>query len=182
MSSDAVRYTPEYSFEDYELWEGDWELWDGVPVSMSPSPTPRHQLVSLRLSVALSAAIESDACDCLVLYETDWRIGKNTAVRPDIAVLCQGLPESFIDYPPSLIIEVLSPSTEDKDRTAKKQLYEDQGVTAYLLVDPKKETIEVFELVDGKYVATPVEGHSLPLQWHDNCKATICVSDVFREA
>lgn len=86
MPSGGVRKTSQYSFEDYELWEGDWELWDGAPVSTSPSPIPRHQLVGFRLCLALNAAVETDACHCLVLYETDWRIGKNTVVRPDIAV------------------------------------------------------------------------------------------------
>lgn len=183
MSSGAVRYTPEYSFEDYELWEGDWELWDGVPVSMSPSPTPRHQLVSGNLFTALKTAVDQNvSCDCFVLYETDWRIGTNTVVRPDIAVLCDGLPNTFIDYAPSLIIEVLSPSTADKDRTAKRQLYQEQGVGVYLLADPDKNTIEGLQLQDSIYTGIPVENKSLSIEWKPGCRATIDVNNIFRDA
>ena len=140
MCSEAVRYTPNYSASDYRQWEGDWELWDGIPVCMSPSPTATHQLVGGNLLSLLKTVIaKNDACQCLVVYETDWQIGDSTVVRPDIAVLCHGLPDAFIDYPPSLVVEILSASTADKDRTAKRQLYEKQGVAIYLMVDPEKK-------------------------------------------
>jgi len=181
MSSGAVRYTPAYSFEDYELWEGDWELWDGVPVSMSPSPVPRHQSIGLQICIALDAAVKDDKCDCAVVYETDWRLKPNTVVRPDIAVVCKGLPETFIDYPPALIVEVLSPSTQDKDRTAKKRLYEEQGVQIYLIADPQTNTIEASQLIDGEYADVPALDGVLSVQWNKDCRAEIRLKDVFAE-
>lgn len=39
----AIRYIPTYTVADYERWEGEWELWDGVPVAMSSAPIFRHQ-------------------------------------------------------------------------------------------------------------------------------------------
>jgi len=32
------RYVPRYTVEDYQYWKGDWELWDGLAVSMLPCP------------------------------------------------------------------------------------------------------------------------------------------------
>jgi hypothetical protein len=34
---------PRYTYEDYKLWEGDWELIKGYPYAMSPSPKRKHQ-------------------------------------------------------------------------------------------------------------------------------------------
>lgn len=182
MCSEAVRYTPNYSASDYRQWEGDWELWDGIPVCMSPSPAAKHQLVGGNLLSLLKTVIaKNDACQCLVVYETDWQIGDSTVVRPDIAVLCHGLPEAFIDYPPSLVVEILSPSTADKDRTAKRQLYEKQGVAIYLMVDPEKKSLEGLQLKDDKYQPIPVVDGVITVEWSDDCSAAISVQDVFRQ-
>ena len=36
------KFVPRYTVDDYSQWKGDWELWDGVPIAMSPSPFDRH--------------------------------------------------------------------------------------------------------------------------------------------
>lgn len=182
MCSQAVRYTPRYSASDYRQWEGDWELWDGTAVCMSPSPTAKHQLVGLNLATILKNAIaENNNCQCLVVYETDWQISDSTVVRPDIAVLCQGLPESLIDYAPSVIVEVSSPSTAKKDRTEKRQLYELEGVAVYLIVDPDSSTVEAMQLVDEKYQLIHEKDQVLKIEWEDHCSMAISVPDVFRQ-
>ncbi|HSK75987.1 MAG TPA: Uma2 family endonuclease [Thermoanaerobaculia bacterium] len=53
---------------------------------------------------------------------------------------------------PDVIFELLSPKTEEMDRTTKKQIYQDVFRTAeYFLCDPRKKTLEGFRLVDGAY-------------------------------
>src|SRR5215213_5185374 len=53
---------------------------------------------------------------------------------------------------PDVIFELLSPKTEEMDRTTKKQIYQDVFRTAeYFLCDPRKKTVEGFRLVDGGY-------------------------------
>src|SRR5690606_8258397 len=41
-----ARDLPHYTFEDYERWEGRWELIYGIPYAMSPQPNLKHQRVS----------------------------------------------------------------------------------------------------------------------------------------
>jgi Uma2 family endonuclease len=53
-----------------------------------------------------------------------------------------------------LILEVASPSTIIKDRNTKFSLYEMCGVKYYIMADPQKKSIEVFELTDNKYRQT----------------------------
>ena len=40
----APKYQPHYTVDDYQHWEGDWELWNGVAVAMAPSPFGPHAI------------------------------------------------------------------------------------------------------------------------------------------
>ena len=63
------------------------------------------------------------------------------------------VPDRHLQTPPALIVEILSPSTESKDKTSKRDLYEHEGVDYYLIADPAKETLTALELADGRYQA-----------------------------
>ncbi len=130
------KYSPLYTLADHEEWQGDWELWHGVAVDMSPSPFARHQWVVGENCSQFLNSLEAHCNRCFVLMETDWIVNDDTVVCPDIVIVCGTFPERFITEPPRLIVEVLSPSTEDKDRTAKWDLYASLGVEFYLLADP----------------------------------------------
>ena len=55
-------------------------------------------------------------------------------------------------YPvPDFVVEVVSDSTENRDRGIKFQDYEMQGVREYWIIDPVEETIEQYLLKEGKY-------------------------------
>jgi len=45
----ALAYQEYYTFEDYQQWEGDWELIEGMPYAMAPSATVTHQTVGLNI-------------------------------------------------------------------------------------------------------------------------------------
>ncbi len=105
----TARYIPRYTYEDYKQWEGDWELFDGIPIAMAPSPVSEHQLLLSRLAQALENTLEE--CDeCFVLVEEDWIVDSETVVHPDISVVCGRL-EEFIQKPPYLSVEIVSPSS-----------------------------------------------------------------------
>ena len=54
-------------------------------------------------------------------------------------------------YKPNYTIQIVSPSTEHKDRTAKFSLYEQQGVKNYLIVNPSTKQLDAFSLESDKY-------------------------------
>jgi Uma2 family endonuclease len=98
-----------YTYEDYALWEGDWELVDGVPQAMSPSPMREHQLVVNLICFELTEDTkECEECD--VVSELDYIIDDENVLRPDVALIC-GEENDFITKAPKVIVEVLSPST-----------------------------------------------------------------------
>ena len=52
---------------------------------------------------------------------------------------------------PSIIFEILSPSTKKKDKTVKFELYEENGVDYYIMVEPNKKFAKIYKLKNGKY-------------------------------
>ena len=46
----VVDHIKHYTYDDYKKWEGDWELYEGYPVAMSPAPMIRHHPQPYRLS------------------------------------------------------------------------------------------------------------------------------------
>ncbi len=76
-------------------------------------------------------------------------------VEPDVVYVTSEqvarLVRRGVEEPPTLVIEVLSPSTSKRDRTAKRMLYWRQGVPHYWLADPLAETLEICEQRGGRY-------------------------------
>ena len=63
------------------------------------------------------------------------------------------LPETaWLDIPPDLICEVLSPTTARVDRVTKLPLYASFGVQHAWLIDPDIRTLEAFENQAGKWL------------------------------
>lgn len=70
-----------------------------------------------------------------------------------------------------MIAEILSKSTEERDRGIKYDYYEKEGVKYYLIADLKKKKLEIYELVDGKYLFQPYQ-NSFQFQLNEKCKIT----------
>ncbi len=161
--STAPQYQPHYTVDDYRHWEGRWELWEGTAVAMSPSPGGRHAELAARMIMALGRAIETRECTATVLVEIDWIVARDTVVRPDITVVCGPAPEGHVEQVPGLVVEVLSASTRARDLVFKRQLYEDQEVPWYLIVDPDERTIQLLSRrQDGRYDGPTVAADADP--------------------
>lgn len=143
---------PRYTVEERDGWEDDWELVDGVPFAMSPSPGPRHQSLLGSLLTELTVAL--DRCpECHVLPEIDWRVDSTTVLRPDISVVCRDVGgRSHLVVAPELVVEIISPSTATRDEGLKRRLYGAQGVRYYLLVYPEERVVRVMRLESGVLV------------------------------
>ena len=166
-----VKHIPQYNYEDYKSWKGDWELIDGIPFAMSPSAMGKHQFVASQLSRRIGNQLEDVDCtkQCFLYYELDWIVNNETIVRPDIVVVCGQKVKDFIRSTPTLIVEILSKSTAYNDRIVKKEIYEAQGVKYYLIANPEDKTVETYKLIDGKYQLS--ENNQFTL--NENCKISL---------
>ena len=151
MGALRLEDLPHYTYDEYKEWEGRWELIYGVPYAMSPSPVFKHQDISANISSQLKEKL-NNCGKCKSVLATDWIVSNETTVCPDNSVVCDmNENDSFITKTPAIIFEVLSPSTKKKDRTTKYELFQEQGVKYYVLVEPAGSFSEVYELIDGRY-------------------------------
>ena len=173
---------PKYNVDEYQLWKGDWELWEGSPVAMSPSSFAKHGSVTAQIVTALNTAVDAAQCNASVIVAVDWIVSSDTVVRPDVTVVCGAIPEKHIMESPSIAIEVLSPSTRNNDLGFKRGLYEEQQVPWYLILDPENERLAVLSIgSSGKYeeVATPNKTEPLKISICDDCELEIAIDRLF---
>jgi len=130
----------EASDERMELIEGE--------IVVTPSPTPFHQLVVSRLVAVLVGAITDSGLGVALPAPLDVFFERHSILQPDLVVLVGDRAEMFergtIDGPPSLVMEVLSPSTQGRDRGIKRNLYARHGVPEYWIVDVELKSVTIF--------------------------------------
>lgn len=150
---ERTEILPHYTYADYVHWEDqeNSELIGGTRYVMQPSPTLRHQRLATRLTCMFFNQLK-DAPTCTVYQPVDYWITDDTILQPDMLIVCGEVGEKYLDFPPVLVTEILSPSTASKDRNLKFPLYQSQGVRYYLIISPKSEEIEIYQLENGKYV------------------------------
>jgi Uma2 family endonuclease len=102
-----------------------------------------------------------------IMDEPEIHLGRDVLV-PDLAGWRKSrlavLPsEPFSTLAPDWICEVLSPSTASFDRVKKMRVFAREGGRHTWLVDPAARTLEVFELIDGKWtlLAAHEEGETV---------------------
>ncbi len=136
------EYLPHYTYEDYKLWEGNWELIGGIPYAMAPSPVKIHQKLMGGVFALLNDSVQCSTVE--VLISTDWKVYEDTIIRPDVAVVCGDENENFIAKTPAIAFEVVSPATARKDEGLKFGLYEREKVAYYVLVYPDTLIAKVY--------------------------------------
>lgn len=177
----AVKILPHYTYEDYCLWEGRWELIEGIPFAMSPAPAPRHQWLAANIIRELGNSIKKAKCkECRVYDFVDIKIEEDTIVQPDVSIFCKSTFEKFFDFPPALAVEILSPATALKDRHNKYYLYQRFGIKYYLIVEEKSNELEIYCLENSKYLLqnfSPENPFTFSLS--DDCKIDVVLKNIW---
>ena len=74
----------------------------------------------------------------------DLQFDEFNVVQPDIVIVMNVnriVTPTKIKGVPELVVEILSPSTRDRDLQLKKQLYEQNGVAEYWIVDADNQNV-----------------------------------------
>lgn len=142
LTEDDLALLPDDGLR-YELVHGE--------VLVSASPVGPHQRVSMNLALLLSDVVPTG-------YEVmpapfDWRVNQFNVYVPDLMVVRhEDAERRRLETPPLLAVEILSPSTRQRDLHLKRRSYEDAGLGWYWIVDPDEPSLTVFRLVDGRFV------------------------------
>lgn len=149
---------------------------------MTPSPTRLHQLVSLRLIRLFDQRFLRSGGGSLYVAPLDVRLGATTVVQPDLAVVLDERAHILDEEPttgsPSIVVEILSPSTSRKDLHIKRDLYAVRDVPEYWIVDPSARTVTIHSSPEiGRYrsIVTSLDA-ATSVQLPDVC---IALDDLF---
>ena len=145
------------TYRDYEALPNDgrrYEIHDGE-LSVTAAPGSRHQILSMRLAAALHFHVEARGLGVVVTAPFDVILANTSIVEPDIVYVATDrraqISERGFEGAPTLVVEILSPSTTRIDRHTKMQLYARHGIPWYWIVDPDNRVVEVYRLADGGY-------------------------------
>ena len=171
-STDVATTQPvvKFTYEDYLTTPEDerYELLDG-DLMMVPAPNLKHQKVSAQLYIHLRRFIDERALGTLLYAPCDVYLSDTNVVQPDLLFVSRQREHLLSDGQkvqgaPDLVIEILSPSSVETDRGAKRDLYGAHGVMEYWLVDPIAETISIHRQRDGVLAATETFGRGQTLR------------------
>jgi Uma2 family endonuclease len=155
----TVMATPRaaVTYRDYAALPDDgrrYEIHDGE-LSVTPAPSPWHQLTLGELSDAVRRHVKAHALGIVLFAPVDVILADTTVVQPDLVYLDHGgigrLSQRGVEGAPVLVAEVLSPATAQTDRTTKLRLYARHGVPYYWIVDADARVFEIYELHGGDY-------------------------------
>ncbi|MDA8333705.1 MAG: Uma2 family endonuclease [Peptococcaceae bacterium] len=154
MDGLLIKSDKRYTYDDYlKLNDGhNYEVIGGNLI-MEPRPRPYHQKIVGVLDHLLRTFLQDDFRGEVYL-DVDVVFGTQVA-SPDIVFVARDrlciVGELNIKGAPDLVIEVLSPSTRSYDRRVKGQLFFENGVKEYWLVDPAQFSVEILSPGDGAW-------------------------------
>jgi len=146
------------TYDDYTALPDDgrrFELYEGELIEMTPAPRPRHQLVIGRLHLLMAEHVHRHGLGEVFLSPIDVILSRINVLQPDLVYLDAArlrlVTDRAIEGAPTLVVEVLSPSTDARDRETKQALYARYGVPYYWIVDPDAETVQALRLIGESY-------------------------------
>ena len=178
-----VRRTPAgtTTFSDFlELIREDQkaDLLDGVIYLASPENADHNDLLRW-LTVVLDLFIEERRLGRLTINKVAYRLSDRTAPEPDLAFVAANrldrIKPGYVDGPPDLAVEIVSPDSVDRDYEEKRRRYEAAGVLEYWIIDPLESTATFLvregdafvEQVSSEHVyqSRVLEGFELDTRW-----------------
>jgi Uma2 family endonuclease len=145
------------TYRDYEALPADgrrYELHEGE-LAVTPAPGTRHQRVIGTMHVLLHTHVKAHRLGEVFLSPVDCILSDTTVVQPDLVYVdptrAPLVSERGIEGSPTLVVEILSPSTIAIDRSIKLQLYRRCEVPYYWIIDPEAQTVEAYGLAEGGY-------------------------------
>ena len=159
---------PVYTSEDYwSLPDGRRaELIDGELYDMAP-PNRRHQRIVGGIHHAIMSHIDVHGGPCEVYmapFAVNLDANDKTWVEPDVLVVCDPakLSDRGCEGAPDLVVEVVSPSSRQRDYLLKACRYQEAGVREYWIVDPELGRTTVYRY-EGAPLAPVVYPFDVPV-------------------
>jgi Uma2 family endonuclease len=174
---------PRMTYEEFLEWaDGMRAEWvDGEVILMSPASEP-HQNLDGFLSSLLRYFVEAHELGRILIPPFQMKLSTRPSGRePDLLFISKknlsNLKRNYLDGPADLVVEIVSPDSQARDRGDKFYEYEEAGVLEYWILDQTRKRAEfyhlgddgTFKLIDsdenGIYRSKTLEGLWLKVDW-----------------
>jgi Uma2 family endonuclease len=155
MASLAVappKLTADQFFARVQGYDGKWELVDGE-LRMMTGGSVRHALVAGNIFAALKRQFGNTPCRAFN-SDTGLKVNEWEVRYPDVAIYCdprdlqRNLAQALAFEYPSVVFEVLSPTSLHRDRVVKARAYQTiQSLNLIVIVDADLQQFETFERI-----------------------------------
>ena len=179
----AIKFT----YEDYQHTPEDqrFELLDGE-LTMVPAPNLRHQRIGTRLGALLHAFVQERDLGEVFHAPCDVVLSNTDVVQPDLLFVSEERAHLLLGGDnvlgaPDLVVEILSPSTAERDRTFKRSLYARHGVSEYWIVDTVAKNVTVLLFRDGGFEVAAEYGEGENLTSPALPGFALSIDEVFRD-
>jgi Uma2 family endonuclease len=140
--------------EKQEDLRAEWV--DGEVIIMSPASVEHEQLLIWLFNI-LHPFVEHHDLGVILGSQVTVRLASQKRRRiPDLMFVSKSrqdlIKQAHVEGPPDLIIEVVSPDSQTRDRRKKYREYEKGGVGEYWILDPLSQRMEAYTLEDGAFV------------------------------
>ena len=177
-------HSPEEYLERERRAEYKSEYFAGEIVAMAGAKR-KHNLVSSNVTTSLGVQLRDEPCE---VYASDMKVRADQSRQysyPDVVVVC-GEPrfqdnEDDVLLNPTVVVEVLSPSTEAKDRGEKfLRCRQIETLTDYLLIAQNERRVEQFtKQPDGSWLFTETaDAGELRLE---SVGCTLALADIYNK-
>lgn len=183
MALPKKRYTPEEYFAIERESDIRHELLDGEVYAMAGA-SPEHELIVSDVDTSLKTQLRGKGCR-VYISGLRLKVSQRSYFYGDLSVVCgeplfvleSGL-KSLIN--PTVVIEVLSPSTAEFDRGEKFRRYQSiESLQEYVLIDQYKPIIEVYtRQPNGKWLYATMQGLDSTAML-ESIGCTLLLSDVY---
>jgi Uma2 family endonuclease len=153
----VATQTRRYSFEDFlTIVRKDQkaDLLNGVIYMASPESTDDNSLGGWLYRLMSEYADELEL-GSVYFTRVAFRLGSLHGPEPDVAfVLAENLHRvrrGYVDGPPDIAVEIVSPDSADRDYDKKRQRYEKAGVREYWIIDPENRRALFLRRQRGKF-------------------------------
>jgi Uma2 family endonuclease len=173
------RMTYEEFLESADETRAEWV--DGEVILMSPASDP-HQSLMVFLGALLLHFVEAKLLGRIFLPPFQMKLSTRPSGRePDLLFISKDnlphLKRTYLDGPADMVVEIVSPESQARDRGDKFYEYEQAGIPEYWMLDQTRRQAEFYHLGgdgaykriaigdDGIFHSQVIEGLWLKVDW-----------------
>ncbi|HEU4558498.1 MAG TPA: Uma2 family endonuclease [Longimicrobium sp.] len=159
-----------WTYEEFARLPDDGNRYEviGGELFVTASPRPIHQEITGRISDLLRPFVKQHNLGRALSGPIDVLFAEGDFLAPDFIYVRQDrvhlVSDRGVEGAPDLVVEIVSDSTQSRDRGLKRRRYAAFGVAEYWIVDWRRKHVEIHRTTDDKTRQTEIATTSFDWQ------------------